>query len=547
MKRFVSMCFFLAVSLLFLNVGHASANDVRIGVLAIRGPEAALKYWQQVADYLNTRIFDHHFVIVPQTYKSMEQAVAEGQLDFVVANPAQYIELEVKYGASRIATKVNHVGQSESSFFGTVIFAKANRTDIVTLSDLRGKSLVTTSETAFASWVVTRDELKRHGISSGDLASVQFTDASAGNVVMAVKNGEADAGSVRTNVLERLVREGKIVLTDFRIINQRRVDGFPFLLSSELYPEFAFARLIRTDRLLADKVAAQLLLMSHDEATLRLPSPIGWTVPENYEKVRRLLQEWRLPPYQDYGKVTLTEAIRQHWVTISLAFAVFMALSVVAFLSLNIKRRRAKYNILQEAKQKLDLIHAMIVATPDAIFIKDRHGRYVFVNPEAACIIGRPTEDIIGKNDMELFPPAIAQAMMDDDSTVMSGGSSLTYEEHLALPDDSRYMLVTKGPMYDSTGGINGMFGVARDITDLKLLQQEIAEKVVQLEAAFEKVRQLEGIIPICSYCKKIRDDEKSWHEMENYISSHSEAKFSHGICPECYEREMQEVKSMTA
>src|SRR6185369_6001880 len=162
MKRFVSMCFFLAVSLLFLNVGHASANDVRIGVLAIRGPEAALKYWQQVADYLNTRIFDHHFVIVPQTYKSMELAVAEGQLDFVVANPAQYIELEVKYGASRIATKVNHVGQSESSFFGTVIFAKANRTDIVTLSDLRGKSLVTTSETAFASWVVTRDELKRH-------------------------------------------------------------------------------------------------------------------------------------------------------------------------------------------------------------------------------------------------------------------------------------------------------------------------------------------------------------------------------------------------
>lgn len=64
------------------------------------------------------------------------------------------------------------------------------------------------------------------------------------------------------------------------------------------------------------------------------------------------------------------------------------------------------------------------------------------------------------------------------------------------------------------------MFGVARDITDLKLLQEEISEKVVLLEAALEKVRQLEGIIPICSYCKKIRAAEKSWDQMENYISS---------------------------
>jgi PAS domain S-box-containing protein len=291
-----------------------------------------------------------------------------------------------------------------------------------------------------------------------------------------------------------------------------------------------------------------LLLMSHDAATRRHPTPIGWTVPDNYENVRKLLQEWRLPPYEEYGKVTLSEAIRQHWVTSTLAFAVFMALSVVAFLTLNIKQRRAEYTILKEAKQKLDLIHAMIVASPDAIFIKDRHGRYVFVNPEAAYIIGRSTEDIIGKDDTELLPPDVAHAMMDDDSTIMSGAGSLTYEEHIALTnDDSRYMLVTKGPMYDTSGEVDGMFGVARDITDLKLLQQEISEKVVQLEAALEKVRQLEGIIPICSYCKKIRDDEKSWHQMENYISSHSEAKFSHGICPECYERELLEIKSMTA
>jgi len=80
----------------------------------------------------------------------------------------------------------------------------------------------------------------------------------------------------------------------------------------------------------------------------------------------------------------------------------------------------------------------------------------------------------------------------------------------------------------------------------LKETQQDLADKVIQLEAALANVKQLEGIIPICMHCKKIRDDEKSWHQLEQYISSHSDARFSHGICPECYEKEMLEIKAMT-
>lgn len=62
----------------------------------------------------------------------------------------------------------------------------------------------------------------------------------------------------------------------------------------------------------------------------------------------------------------------------------------------------------------------------------------------------------------------------------------------------------------------------------------ELTDKVAQLEAALAKMKQLEGIIPICMYCKKIRDDKESWQQLEGYITEHSEAHFSHGICPEC-------------
>jgi CheY-like chemotaxis protein len=67
-------------------------------------------------------------------------------------------------------------------------------------------------------------------------------------------------------------------------------------------------------------------------------------------------------------------------------------------------------------------------------------------------------------------------------------------------------------------------------------LQQTLQAKVQELRDALEQVKLLSGFLPICSYCKKIRDDKNYWEQVESYITKHSEAKFSHGICPQCFE-----------
>ncbi|HEX6974167.1 MAG TPA: response regulator [Vicinamibacterales bacterium] len=67
-------------------------------------------------------------------------------------------------------------------------------------------------------------------------------------------------------------------------------------------------------------------------------------------------------------------------------------------------------------------------------------------------------------------------------------------------------------------------------------LQESLAERVRELQAALDMVNKLSGLLPICSYCKRIRKEER-WQQLETYLSEHSEAEFSHGICPECYER----------
>ena len=74
-------------------------------------------------------------------------------------------------------------------------------------------------------------------------------------------------------------------------------------------------------------------------------------------------------------------------------------------------------------------------------------------------------------------------------------------------------------------------------------LQRSLAERVYELETALSQVKQLQGMLPICSYCKKIRDEQNYWQRVDSYLTEHTDVMFSHGICPGCYERVAMELK----
>jgi response regulator RpfG family c-di-GMP phosphodiesterase len=77
-------------------------------------------------------------------------------------------------------------------------------------------------------------------------------------------------------------------------------------------------------------------------------------------------------------------------------------------------------------------------------------------------------------------------------------------------------------------------------------LQQKLAERVEELQTALSNVKQLRGLLPICSYCKRIRGDDQYWQQVEGYVAAHSDAQFSHGICPSCYEKVSAELDEMS-
>jgi sigma-B regulation protein RsbU (phosphoserine phosphatase) len=77
-------------------------------------------------------------------------------------------------------------------------------------------------------------------------------------------------------------------------------------------------------------------------------------------------------------------------------------------------------------------------------------------------------------------------------------------------------------------------------------LQQKLGERVAELQAALSNVKQLHGLLPICSYCKRIRGDDQYWQQVEGYIAEHSHAQFSHGICPTCYATVSAEIDAIS-
>ena len=95
----------------------------------------------------------------------------------------------------------------------------------------------------------------------------------------------------------------------------------------------------------------------------------------------------------------------------------------------------------------------------------------------------------------------------------------------------------TDFPIFDDEGKVVKMIEYSIDISDRNRVARERETLIVDLQKALQKVKTLSGLLPICSSCKKIRDDTGYWNILEHYISEHSDAEFTHGLCPECVRR----------
>ncbi len=417
---------FLLPLFLGLSWGVQAAETVAIGVLAKRGEERTLDRWQPMADYLSREIPGYHFVLKPLDFVEINKAVEQASVDFVLANPAIYVELESRYGAGRIVTMRNRNGHRGYTVFGGVIFTRADNQSINTIEDIKGKNFAAVKENSFGGYLMARREMERAGVVPGEDTGLVFSGTHDA-VVYSVLRGLTDAGTVRTDTLERMQAEGKINMAELKVINPQSLPSFTYVCSTRLYPEWPFAKLKHTSDELSHAVASALLLLPPDGAVSRTAMIAGWTVPGNYQPVHDLMRELYIGPYAELGHITFADLIHHYWHWVLLTILVLtLSLTTAGYVTrLNLRLREAEGELigardhlaekvrerteeLEESHRRLERIsrdwNDAFDAISDPIFIHDREMRIVQANPAYCERAGHTLEEMLDQPYYHFFP-----------------------------------------------------------------------------------------------------------------------------------------------
>ena len=164
-------------------------------------------------------------------------------------------------------------------------------------------------------------------------------------------------------------------------------------------------------------------------------------------------------------------------------------------------------------------------------------GTYRYVNKAFAKGVGLSVDDIIGRKIWDVFDPEEADKRFAVVKRVFTEGKTEEIEVRVPTPAGDTFYLTTAKPILDESGAVETVICTSKNITKRKLAEVALEEERDNLLKALKEIKTLSGMLPICASCKKIRDDKGYWNQLELYISEHSSAEFSHGICPECSEK----------
>jgi PAS domain S-box-containing protein len=178
------------------------------------------------------------------------------------------------------------------------------------------------------------------------------------------------------------------------------------------------------------------------------------------------------------------------------------------------------------------LYHLLFENGLDGLMLTAPDGSVLDANPAACRIMGRTREEIIreGRNGlMNTADPRLAQYVSERERTGKAHG-----ELSARRKDGTLFPIEFSSVVFHTPEGEKRTCLIIRDISERKNAELEREQLIDELQDALQHVKSLSGLLPMCASCRKIRDDHGHWHDLESYVRRNTEAKFSHGICPEC-------------
>jgi PAS domain S-box-containing protein len=161
-------------------------------------------------------------------------------------------------------------------------------------------------------------------------------------------------------------------------------------------------------------------------------------------------------------------------------------------------------------------------------------GSILFVNRAWREAFGYSEDEVRGLKLMDIIHPSALAHCMEAFHRVIRGTPAINIEATFLTREGREIILEGNADCHFVDGKPASTRAIFRDITEKKRAEEKLRHANEELQRALDEVKQLQGLLPICMYCKKIRDDEDSWQEVETYVRQRTEAKFTHGVCPDC-------------
>jgi PAS domain S-box-containing protein len=192
---------------------------------------------------------------------------------------------------------------------------------------------------------------------------------------------------------------------------------------------------------------------------------------------------------------------------------------------------------VETAERTDELEDRFFAVSIDMLCFLDFNGYFKRLNPAWEKTLGFTRQELQSKPFIEFVHPDDRQRTLDQNGKVKGGGQALSFENRYLCKDGSyKWLHWNAAPDFDH----RVIYSAARDITERKRAEEEREKLLKDLQAALAEVKTLQQILPICSYCRKIRNDENYWETVDAYVMQHTNTKFSHSICPNCYAKEVQ-------
>lgn len=428
-KFFLFRVLLVAVTLACL--GPATAQDVHnekteitFGVLASEGATRTLEAWAPTVSLLNDTARDqdlpYRFRLEPHNEASLLEGLGRGAIDVFLSDPAAFVTAEVEEGARAILSVAQMWQNKTYNQTGALVFTR-NDSLLRGFEGLAGRRVMAMAPNELTGWKLAVQEARKYRLDPESIgADLLFSGGNQREVVYAVQNGLVDVGVIRAGVLENLAKQGIIKLEDFRPVAPMAHAGFPFWVSTPLFPDWVMGSMPNVPDQALGLLIGTLLAVDAQSPQARAAGGIVWQAPQNYLPVHDLLISLHARPYQNYIKQAGARIYRAYkWPTLGLAALIgFSVLFLLFELSRTKRLAENRKDVLHsEVRSKQFYRNAIEDHTVFCMLTKD--GVISHVNDHFVAVLDRsrgslvqnPFADILDESNQDVLKSQVMRAM----------------------------------------------------------------------------------------------------------------------------------------